>query len=150
MATLPFFGVQPTLVDNDGARLEGPAAGNLVILDAWPGMMRTVYGDHRRFVQTYFTTFEFTRFFQAKAALSDEELKTATEVQPRAHCIGRVVGALVQMFTGASAVETCEWVGGAVEWRSARWNREFHGGSAAKRAGGHPATVDASGALVKQ
>ncbi len=111
-----------------------------MILDAWPGMMRTVYGDHRRFVQTYFTTFEFTRFFQAKAALSDEELKTATEVQPRAHCIGRVVGALVQMFTGASAVETCEWVGGAVEWwRSAavesRISRRISG-EACRRASG--------------
>ncbi|MCB1885551.1 MAG: acetate--CoA ligase [Geminicoccaceae bacterium] len=56
-ATLPFFGVQPAIVDNDGNRLEGAAEGNLVILDSWPGQMRTIYGDHKRFVQTYFGTF---------------------------------------------------------------------------------------------
>jgi acetyl-CoA synthetase len=56
-ATLPFFGIQPALVDNDGGVLEGEAEGNLVILDSWPGQMRTVYGDHERFVQTYFSTF---------------------------------------------------------------------------------------------
>ena len=57
-ATLPFFGIQPALVDNDGNRLEGAAEGNLVILDSWPGQMRTVYGDHARFVQTYFSAFK--------------------------------------------------------------------------------------------
>jgi acetyl-CoA synthetase len=57
-ATKPFFGVQPALVDNDGNVLEGPAEGNLVIKDSWPGQMRTVYGDHERFIQTYFTTFK--------------------------------------------------------------------------------------------
>ena len=57
-ATKPFFGVQPALVDNDGKVLEGPAEGNLVIKDSWPGQMRTVYGDHERFIQTYFTTFK--------------------------------------------------------------------------------------------
>ncbi|HUW74596.1 MAG TPA: acetate--CoA ligase [Methyloceanibacter sp.] len=57
-ATLPFFGVQPAIVDADGNILEGEAAGNLVILDAWPGMMRTVYGDHQRFVETYFSTYK--------------------------------------------------------------------------------------------
>jgi acetyl-CoA synthetase len=57
-ATLPFFGVQPALVDAEGKVLEGEAAGNLVILDAWPGMMRTVYGDHQRFVDTYFSTYK--------------------------------------------------------------------------------------------
>jgi acetyl-CoA synthetase len=57
-ATLPFFGVQPAVVDADGKILEGEAKGNLVILDAWPGMMRTVYGDHPRFVETYFSTFK--------------------------------------------------------------------------------------------
>jgi acetyl-CoA synthetase len=56
-ATHPFFGVQPALVDNDGKILEGPNEGNLVIKDAWPGIMRSVYGDHERFIQTYFTTF---------------------------------------------------------------------------------------------
>ena len=57
-ATLPFFGVQPAIVDAEGAVLEGEAAGNLVILDAWPGMMRTVYGDHDRFVETYFSAYK--------------------------------------------------------------------------------------------
>jgi acetyl-CoA synthetase len=54
-ATLPFFGVQPAIVDNDGNVLEGEASGNLLILDAWPGIARTVYGDHKRFVDTYFS-----------------------------------------------------------------------------------------------
>ena len=57
-ATRPFFGVKPVLVDGDGAVLEGEATGNLCIADSWPGQMRTVYGDHRRFVETYFSTFE--------------------------------------------------------------------------------------------
>jgi acetyl-CoA synthetase len=51
-ATRPFFGIQPALVDDKGTILEGAASGNLVILDSWPGQMRTVYGDHERFVQT--------------------------------------------------------------------------------------------------
>jgi acetyl-CoA synthetase len=57
-ATLPFFGVEPAIVDNEGEVLEGEASGNLVILDAWPGMARSLYGDHRRFVETYFTTYK--------------------------------------------------------------------------------------------
>ena len=57
-ATLPFFGVRPALVDNDGQPIEGPGEGNLVITDSWPGQMRTVFGDHERFVQTYFSTFK--------------------------------------------------------------------------------------------
>jgi acetyl-CoA synthetase len=57
-ATLPFFGVQPAVVDTEGKILEGEASGNLVILDAWPGMMRTVYGDHQRFIETYFSTYK--------------------------------------------------------------------------------------------
>ena len=57
-ATKPFFGVQPALVDNDGKFLDGATEGNLVITDSWPGQMRTVYGDHDRFVQTYFSTFK--------------------------------------------------------------------------------------------
>jgi len=56
-ATKPFFGVQPVVVDNEGQILDGETEGNLCIADAWPGMMRTVYGDHERFVQTYFSTF---------------------------------------------------------------------------------------------
>ncbi len=57
-ATLPFFGCQPALVDDKGNILQGTAAGNLVILDSWPGQMRTVFRDHERFVQTYFSTFK--------------------------------------------------------------------------------------------
>ena len=57
-ATRPLFGIQPALLDNDGKTLEGVAEGNLVITDSWPGQMRTVYGDHSRFVATYFSTFE--------------------------------------------------------------------------------------------
>ncbi|MEE3045285.1 MULTISPECIES: acetate--CoA ligase [Thalassospira] len=57
-ATLPFFGVQPALLDNEGKELTGATDGNLVIKDSWPGQMRTVYGDHERFIQTYFSTFD--------------------------------------------------------------------------------------------
>ncbi|MGQ7247457.1 acetate--CoA ligase [Halomonas sp. V046] len=57
-ATLPFFGVQPALVDNEGNLLEGAADGNLVILDAWPGQARSIWNNHERFVQTYFSTYE--------------------------------------------------------------------------------------------
>ncbi|MBB1088772.1 acetate--CoA ligase [Lysobacter sp. SG-8] len=56
-ATKPFFGVQPALVDANGAFLEGEAEGNLVLLDSWPGQMRTVYGDHQRFIDTYFKAY---------------------------------------------------------------------------------------------
>ena len=57
-ATRPFFGVQPELVDNEGKVIEGAADGNLCITDSWPGQMRTVYGDHERFIQTYFSTYK--------------------------------------------------------------------------------------------
>jgi acetyl-CoA synthetase len=57
-ATKPFFGVQPAIVDNDGNTLEGAVSGNLIITDSWPGQMRSVYGDHKRFVETYFSTFD--------------------------------------------------------------------------------------------
>ncbi|HEY8380783.1 MAG TPA: acetate--CoA ligase [Microvirga sp.] len=56
-ATLPLPGVKPEVVDAEGKILEGAAEGNLVIADSWPGQMRTVYGDHERFVQTYFSTY---------------------------------------------------------------------------------------------
>jgi acetyl-CoA synthetase len=56
-ATRPFFGVQPALVDSGGMILDGATDGNLVIVDSWPGQARSVYGDHERFVQTYFSTF---------------------------------------------------------------------------------------------
>ncbi len=61
-ATKPFFGVQPALVDDKGKILEGETQGNLVILDSWPGQSRTVYKDHERFVQTYFTAYPGTYF----------------------------------------------------------------------------------------
>ena len=57
-ATLPFFGVQPVIVDGDGQALEGACEGNLCIAASWPGQARTLFGDHARFVQTYFTTFK--------------------------------------------------------------------------------------------
>jgi acetyl-CoA synthetase len=57
-ATLPFFGVVPAIVDNEGHVLEGECSGNLIITRPWPGMMRTVYGDHTRFIQTYFSTYK--------------------------------------------------------------------------------------------
>ncbi len=56
-ATLPFFGVQPVIVDGEGKVMEGACEGNLCISDSWPGQMRTVFGDHERFVQTYFSTY---------------------------------------------------------------------------------------------
>jgi acetyl-CoA synthetase len=56
-ATKPFFGVLPAIVDGQGTILEGATEGNLVLLDSWPGQMRTVYGDHQRFIDTYFKTF---------------------------------------------------------------------------------------------
>ena len=56
-ATLPLPGVNPALVDAEGKILEGATEGNLVITDSWPGMMRSIYGDHPRFIQTYFSTF---------------------------------------------------------------------------------------------
>jgi acetyl-CoA synthetase len=56
-ATTPFFGVKPEVVDANGTVLEGAVEGNLVIADSWPGQMRTVYGDHQRFMETYFSTY---------------------------------------------------------------------------------------------
>ncbi len=61
-ATLPFFGVRPALVDANGEILDGATEGNLVLLDSWPGQMRTVYGDHQRFIDTYFRTYPGTYF----------------------------------------------------------------------------------------
>ena len=57
-ATLPFFGIQPAIVDADGKILDNECSGNLVVCDSWPGQMRTVYGDHKRFESTYFSTYE--------------------------------------------------------------------------------------------
>ena len=71
-ATLPFFGVQPVVVDNDGKLLEGATEGNLCIADSWPGQMRSVFGDHTRFVQTYFATFE-GKYFTGDGCRRDED-----------------------------------------------------------------------------
>ena len=57
-ATLPFFGIKPELVGTEGEVLEGENDGNLCIIDSWPGQMRTIYGDHNRFVETYFSTYK--------------------------------------------------------------------------------------------
>ncbi len=61
-ATLPFFGVQPAVVDAEGKELSGACEGNLILTDSWPGQMRTVYGDHERFVTTYFSTYKGAYF----------------------------------------------------------------------------------------
>jgi acetyl-CoA synthetase len=71
-ATLPFFGVRPAIVDNEGVALDGACEGNLVLLDSWPGQMRTVFGDHQRFIDTYFRTFP-GRYFTGDGAKRDED-----------------------------------------------------------------------------
>jgi len=71
-ATRPFFGVKPLLVDGEGNALEGAAEGNLCIAESWPGQMRTVFGDHKRFVETYFSTFP-GRYFTGDGARRDED-----------------------------------------------------------------------------
>ena len=71
-ATKPFFGVQPVLVDGDNNILDGASDGNLCIGHSWPGQMRTVYGDHQRFIETYFTTFP-GRYFTGDGARRDKD-----------------------------------------------------------------------------
>ena len=71
-ATLPFFGVQPAIVDNEGQVLEGACEGNLVLTGSWPGQMRTVFGDHQRYIDTYFRTFP-GRYFTGDGAKRDED-----------------------------------------------------------------------------
>ncbi|MCL9983669.1 MAG: acetate--CoA ligase [Erythrobacter sp.] len=71
-AGLPFFGVRPELVDNEGHALEGAAEGNLCITHSWPGQARTVYGDHDRFVQTYFSTY-VGKYFTGDGCKRDED-----------------------------------------------------------------------------
>ena len=68
----PFFGIKPVLVDAEGNQLEGPADGNLLITDSWPGQMRTVYGDHQRFIDTYFTAYPGT-YFTGDGCRRDED-----------------------------------------------------------------------------
>ncbi|HET7931230.1 MAG TPA: acetate--CoA ligase, partial [Rhodanobacteraceae bacterium] len=71
-AMKPFYGIQPALVDADGNRIEGEGEGNLVILDSWPGQMRTVYGDHQRFIDTYFKAYP-GMYFSGDGALRDAD-----------------------------------------------------------------------------
>ncbi len=71
-ATKPFFGVQPALVDTDGNELEGATSGALILKGSWPGQMRTIYGDHERFFQTYFATFNNV-YFTGDGARRDED-----------------------------------------------------------------------------
>ncbi|MGE0031803.1 MAG: acetate--CoA ligase [Steroidobacteraceae bacterium] len=71
-ATLPLPGIVPALVDGEGRTLEGEASGNLVLLDSWPGQMRTVYGDHERYINTYFTAYR-GKYFTGDGARRDED-----------------------------------------------------------------------------
>ena len=71
-ATVPLFGIRPALVDADGKFLDGATSGNLVLLDSWPGQMRTVYGDHQRFIDTYFSTYP-GMYFTGDGAKRDED-----------------------------------------------------------------------------
>ncbi len=71
-ATRPFFGVKPMLVDTDGNELTGAASGNLCIADSWPGQMRSVYGDHKRFIDTYFVQYPGT-YFTGDGCRRDED-----------------------------------------------------------------------------
>src|SRR6202008_415783 len=70
--TKPFFGVSPAIVDATGNVLDGETEGNLVLLDSWPGQMRTVYGDHQRFIDTYFKTYPGT-YFTGDGCRRDED-----------------------------------------------------------------------------
>ncbi|MEI4481443.1 MULTISPECIES: acetate--CoA ligase [Phyllobacterium] len=71
-ATRPFFGVQPQLVDNEGDVVEGAADGNLCITDSWPGQMRTLYGDHKRFIEAYFSTYK-GKYFTGDGCRRDKD-----------------------------------------------------------------------------
>jgi len=71
-ATRPFFGVKPVIVDGAGKELSGPCEGNLCIAEPWPGQMRTVFGDHKRFIETYFSTFP-GKYFTGDGARRDED-----------------------------------------------------------------------------
>ncbi len=71
-ATLPFFGIQPLLIDAEGKDIEGAGSGNLCITDAWPGIMRTLFRDHERFIQTYFSTYP-GRYFTGDGCRRDED-----------------------------------------------------------------------------
>jgi acetyl-CoA synthetase len=68
----PFFGIQPQLVDNEGGVLEGATSGNLCITHSWPGQARTIYGDHERFAQTYFSTYK-GKYFTGDGCRRDDD-----------------------------------------------------------------------------
>ncbi len=71
-ATRPFFGVKPELIDADGNTVEGPGQGNLILTDSWPGQMRSLYGDHKRFEETYFSTYDNV-YFTGDGCRRDED-----------------------------------------------------------------------------
>ncbi|MCB1838289.1 MAG: AMP-binding protein, partial [Alcanivoracaceae bacterium] len=71
-ATLPLFGVQPALVDPEGQELEGATSGNLIIKASWPSQLRTIYGDHQRMIDTYFSTYK-NAYFTGDGARRDED-----------------------------------------------------------------------------
>ncbi len=71
-ASMPFFGIQPAIVDKDGKELSLAGEGNLVIRDSWPGQARTVYGDHQRFIQTYFSAYE-NQYFTSDGCRRDDD-----------------------------------------------------------------------------
>jgi len=71
-ATLPFFGIKPAIVDAEGTAQEGVAEGNLLITDSWPGQVRTIYGDHQRFIETYFSAYP-GNYFTGDGARRDED-----------------------------------------------------------------------------
>ena len=71
-ATRPFFGIKPSIVNNEGETLVGACSGNLCLTDSWPGQMRTVYGDHQRFIDTYFATYK-GKYFTGDGARRDED-----------------------------------------------------------------------------
>jgi acetyl-CoA synthetase len=71
-ATKPFFGVEPEILDNEGNTLEGAVEGVLVMKNSWPGQARTIYGDHERYIQTYFSTFD-GKYFTGDGCKRDED-----------------------------------------------------------------------------
>ena len=71
-ATLPFFGIEPCIVDSSGNELNGPCTGSLCLKNSWPGQMRTIYGDHQRFIDTYFTTYP-GKYFAGDGCRRDED-----------------------------------------------------------------------------
>ena len=71
-ASFPFYGIEPALVDAEGNELDGATEGNLIIKGSWPGQMRTVYGDHQRFIDTYFTAYP-GNYFTGDGCRRDED-----------------------------------------------------------------------------